>query len=181
LTERQYEQGCIGGMGRPSGIQVKSKALAAAFLLLTRRGQPFATHHQENHMPVMEKIDRYSVQILHNDVVDYGHVIRLELGSGGTAFIAFPAVRPANWLVFSGSSTNLFLTRDQYADVYHVLQSERPVFFTALNVIGIRAAAVHTELNLSLGEPTGEGEQDGSSLESLIRRAQLEGDGSGAA
>jgi hypothetical protein len=81
-------------------------------------------------------------------------------------------VRPLNFLEFVGSATNLSLTEDQFTDVYHLLQSESPVFFTALNFLGLQVGAVHTELDLSAGEPPGEGDQDPQSLEELIRRAR---------
>ena len=52
--------------------------------------------------------------------------------------------------------------------VYHILQTENPAFCTALN---LQIGAVHTELDLSMGEPTGEGYQN-NSLEALIVRAR---------
>jgi hypothetical protein len=88
-------------------------------------------------------------------------------------------VRPVNWLQLNGPSTNLFMTEDQFTDVYHLLQSESPVFFTALNFLGLQVGAVHTELDLSAGEPTGEGDQDPQTLEELVRRAR-EADASSA-
>ena len=63
------------------------------------------------------------------------------------------------------------MTEDQFTDVYHLLQSESPVFFTALDFLGLQVGAVHTELDLSAGEPPGEGDQDPQSL-TLIRRAR---------
>jgi len=124
-------------------------------------------------MPLFDKIVTYSVSVFHNDILDYDRQIRLKLKSGGTALIGFPAQRPADWLQFSGSATNLYLTAADYDDVYHLLQTERPVFFTAINLLGIRAGVVHTELDLSAGETPGEGDTD-HSLEGLIRRAMKE-------
>jgi hypothetical protein len=63
------------------------------------------------------------------------------------------------------------MTAADYDDVYHLLQTEDPVFCTALNIFGLQVGAVHTELDLSRGEPTGEGYRDGS-LEALIVRAR---------
>lgn len=48
---------------------------------------------------------------------------------------------------------------------------EDPAFCTALNLERFQIAAVHTELDLSIAEPTGEGYQD-HSPEALIVRAQ---------
>ena len=64
------------------------------------------------------------------------------------------------------------MTQDEFANVYHLIQSESPVFFTTLEIFGFAVGAVHTELDLSAGEKPGEGDQDPQSLEALIRRAK---------
>ena len=125
-------------------------------------------------MAIEDKIETYSVHVSQNNFVNYFRSIRLSLESGGTAFIAFPKVRPADWLQLNGASTNVFMTEDQFDDVYRVLQTESPVFFTALNLFGLQIGAVHTELDLGIGEPPGEGETDAQSLEALVRRAKSE-------
>jgi len=128
-------------------------------------------------MAIADKVERYEVYIGQNNYVDYYKSIRLNLESGGTAFIGFPAVRPVDWLQFNGSLTTLFMTADEFTDVYHLLQSEAPVFFTALDLWGFEVGAVHTELDLSQGEPPGEGEEDHTqNLATLIRRAKQEAD-----
>jgi hypothetical protein len=133
-------------------------------------------------MAIADKVERYEVYIDQNDFVDYYRSIRLSLESGGTAFIGFPEVRPANWLQFSGSLTTLFMTADEFADVYHLLQSEAPVFFTAIDLFGIEVGAVHTELDLSEGEPPGEGDEDHTqNLAALIRRAKKEAEAAAVA
>jgi hypothetical protein len=129
-------------------------------------------------LPLFEKITKYSARVGRSDVSDSGRSLSLTLETGGTVFIGFPPVPPDDWLQFDGSITRVFLRSDEYAEVYHLLQTEDPVFFTALNFLGIRAASVHTELDLSRGEPTGEGYDD-TSLEALIVRARKEGDGLG--
>jgi hypothetical protein len=122
-------------------------------------------------MAIAERITSYSVYVGHSDLVDYDRSIRLSLESGTTVYIGFPVVRPTNWLVFGDHIINLYLTADEYDHVYHLLQTEDPVFCTAIDLFGIQAGAVHTELDLSLGEPTGEGYQD-QSLEALVVRAR---------
>ena len=66
------------------------------------------------------------------------------------------------------------MTADQYEQVYHLLQTEDPVYCTALDLFGLQVGAVHTELDLSIGEPTGERYHD-QSLEALIVRAREAG------
>lgn len=45
------------------------------------------------------------------------------------------------------------------------------MFCIAISLVGFQVGAVHTEVDLSIGEPTGEGYQD-QSLEALIVRAR---------
>jgi hypothetical protein len=126
-------------------------------------------------MAIADKVERYEIFIDQNDYVDYYRSIRLSLESGGEAFIGFPAVRPPNWLQFNGNDIVLYMTDDQFTDVYHLVQSEAPVFVTALSFFGLDVGAVHTELDLSKGEPPGEGDEDHTqNLVALIRRAQKE-------
>jgi hypothetical protein len=122
-------------------------------------------------VPIADKITTYSVSVFHNDILQFDRQIRLGLASGGMAFIGFPTQRPANWLQFVGASTILYMTAADFDDVYRLIQSESPVFFTALSLLGLRTASVHTELDLSAGEVPGEGDEDPQSLEGLIRRA----------
>ncbi len=126
-------------------------------------------------MPIFDKIIKYSVSVLRTDLHTSTRVIKLTLESGGTASISFTATLPSDFLQFSGPDTSLFMTADQFTDAYHLLQSESPVFFTAMNLFGIRVGSVHTELDLSIGETPGEGGQDPQSLEAMIRRARREG------
>jgi hypothetical protein len=129
-------------------------------------------------MPIFDRVIKYSVSVFRRSaqpgLPSSTRQIRLTLESGGTASIDFTPTLPSNFLQFSGSATALFMTTDQFADVYEVLRGESPVFFTALD-LGIRIGSVHTELDLSIGETPGEGDQDPQSLQALIRRARREG------
>src|SRR4029077_13368550 len=107
-------------------------------------------------MAIADKVERYEVFIDQNNFADYYRSIKLSLESGGTAFIGFPEVRPANWLQFNGSSITLFMTAARFTDVYDLLQSEAPVFVMAFDFSGLEVGAVHTELDLGRGEPPGE-------------------------
>src|SRR5438045_977053 len=127
-------------------------------------------------MPLQDKIVKYSVYVAHNDFVDFQRVIDLRLESGGTATIAFPANPPNDWLQFSGSHTTLYMTQDEFGDVSRLLRAENPflpIFFTALNLDGIRVGAVHTELDLSGSDsPASVDEQRPQTLQEFVRRAK---------
>jgi hypothetical protein len=122
-------------------------------------------------MAIAERITSYNVRVTQTNFLSYTRLINLKLESGTTVSIGFPEVRPNDWLQFAPGTITLYMTADQYDDVYHILQTEKPVFCTALDFSGLQVGAVHTELDLSIGEPTGEGYQD-QSLEALIVRAQ---------
>lgn len=130
-------------------------------------------------MPIFDRVIRYSVSVFRRaglaGVPPSTRQIRLTLESGGTASIDFTPTLPSDFLKFSTSGTALVLTEDQFTDVYKVLQSESPVFFTALDLFGIRIGSVHTELDLDSGETPGEGDQDPQSLEALILHARRVG------
>jgi hypothetical protein len=122
-------------------------------------------------MAIAERVTSYNSRVFQSNFQDYSRLILLELESATRVFIAFPDVRPDDWLTFSPGGISIFMTADQYEQVYHLLQTEDPVFCTALDLFGLQVGAVHTELDLSIGEPTGEGYQD-QSLEALIVRAR---------
>jgi hypothetical protein len=120
---------------------------------------------------IAEPITSYSTWVGQTNYLAWTRVIRLSLESGTTVYIGFPETRPVNWLTFGQGFVNVAMTADEYPDVYHLLQTEKPVFCTAMNLLGLQVAAVHTELDLKLGEPTGEGYVD-TSLEALVVRAR---------
>lgn len=132
-------------------------------------------------MAIAQKIETYSVWVGQTSFLGYDRVIRLLLDDGSTAYIGFPQTRPADWLQFTPAGTNLFLTQDEFDGVYHLLQSEEPVFFTAIDLLGLQVGAVHTELDLTQGERPGDEEDDDEdelpqSIEALIRLARRQGD-----
>ena len=126
-------------------------------------------------MPIEDKIVKYSVYVAHSDIADFQRVIDLRLESGSTATIAFPTEPPDAWLQFSGSHTTLYMVQDEFADVSRLLHAESslvPVFFTALNLFGLRVGGVHTQLDPSQGaQPAGIGEGSPRTLQDFVRRA----------
>jgi hypothetical protein len=126
-------------------------------------------------MPLQDKVVKYSVYIAHNDFVNFQRVIDIRLESGETATVAFPANPPADWLQFNGSHTTLYMTQDEFEGIAQLLKQESPflpIFFTALNLVGIRVGAVHTELDLSQSVSPARDDGDGpQTLQEFVRRA----------
>jgi hypothetical protein len=123
-------------------------------------------------MPLEDRIVTYSVSVLQSNIHPNSREIRLGLESGGVAFIGFQPNPPPRWLQFDGSTTYLYLPEERFDDVYRVIETESPVFFTALDLFGLETGAVHTELDLSAGETPGEGDRNPQSLEAVVRRAR---------
>jgi hypothetical protein len=122
-------------------------------------------------MAIAEPIIGHSVWVGQTDYLGYARSVTLKLQSGTTVYIGFPETRPADWLQFGTGTITLYLTADEYNDVYHILQTEDPAFCTALDLFGLQVGAVHTELDLTLGETTSAGYND-QSLEALVVRAR---------
>ena len=114
-------------------------------------------------MPFQERVTNYTIAQLKNDIVNYQQVVNLTTETGHHVFIAFPDVPPAEWLTITGTNTTAYLERGEFDRIHHLLQTETPLFFTSVNVIGLRA------FNLSTGtEPPGEGPADDNALAQLV-------------
>lgn len=114
-------------------------------------------------MPINEVVKSYTVATLRNDLVTYRYKITLELASSATADLLFPDSPPAQYLYFSGGHAVAYLPASQFKDTYHLLQTESPVYFTALNLFGIRAVTLSTGK-----ESLGEGLADQDALAALL-------------
>ena len=113
-----------------------------------------------------------TVWVSQNNYLNWVREISLELESGATVYIGFPQQRPAVWLQFVGPDVNLFMTQDEFDEVYRLLQTEKPVFFTALDLEGLQVGAVHTNLDVLEGVAPGELDPQPRNIVSLVRRAR---------
>ncbi len=105
----------------------------------------------------------YAIAQVKNDVVDYQQVVRLTTETGHQVFIAFPDLPPAQWLTIAGSNTTAYLERGEFDRIHHLLQTETPLFFTSINLAGIRAFNLSTSAELP-----GEGPADDDALVQLM-------------
>ena len=125
-------------------------------------------------MALAELIVSHSVWVGQTDYLGYTRSISLTLETGTSVYIGFPDSRPSDWLQFGTGTVTLFMTADQFDDVYHILQSEESAFCTAIDLFGLQVGAVHTELDLSSAEPGAAG-YNPQSLEALVVRARRAG------
>ncbi len=131
-------------------------------------------------MAIAERITRYTVWVGQTDrtgqgdpYLDYSRSITLELESGTYVYIYFPVIRPDDWLQFPQPDViNIYMTADQYDDVYHILQTENPAFCTALQFEGLEVGSVHTEFYHFPVPPIRPPVPPAQSLEAMIMRAQ---------
>ena len=125
-------------------------------------------------MALAERINTYTARIIQTNYLDFTRLLIAELESGSRVDFRFTDTVPADWLRIEPGAVAVYLASDRYKDVYHLLQTENPVFCTAGNFFGLEIGSVHTELDLAKGEPTGEGYDD-RSLEAVVVRARAEG------
>jgi hypothetical protein len=130
-------------------------------------------------MALAERITRYTVWVAQTNVggsdpyLNYTRSITLELESGTYVYIYFPLVRPDDWLQFPAQGViNIYMTADQYDDVYHILQTENPAYCTALDIEGLEVGSVHTEFYHFPVPPIRPPQPPVQSLEAMIMRAQ---------
>ena len=126
-------------------------------------------------MPINEPVASYAVSIVKNDVVNFHYRIDLTLTSGGKVDILFPVVPPDDFLSFNGAQVTVFMAETEYTRVYHMLQTEDPVFFTALSLVGLPTVRLGTG-----PEPLGEGYGD-AGFTSPLQSSAREGSASGPA
>jgi hypothetical protein len=128
---------------------------------------------EEDRMALAERITSYTARVIQTNYLDFTRLLILRLESGSRVDFRFADSVPPDWVRVSPILA-VYLTSDRYRDVYHLLQTEDPVFCTGGIFFGLEIGSVHTELDLSRGEPTGEGYDD-ASLEALVVRARAAG------
>lgn len=96
-------------------------------------------------MAIAEKITSYTAWVAQTNYLSHTRTIRLSLESGTSVYIGFPETLPTNWLTFGNGSITMYLQAEEYDHVYHLLQTEKPVFCTALDLfdlqVGVMAGA----------------------------------------
>ena len=116
-------------------------------------------------MAIHEQVTDYTVVQLNNDAVEFQQIVNLTTETGGRVVMVFPDNPPAEWLTFNGANTTVYLERGEFDRVHRLLQTEAPLFFSAIDLFGLRA------FNLSTGpELPGEGPADDDALVQLMMR-----------
>ncbi len=77
-----------------------------------------------------KEIDDYKVDIFESSL-PYNRSIRLTLDDGDTVAISFPGAAPADYVNIGANFHQVQMDAHKFDEVYHLLQTEKPVFFTA--------------------------------------------------
>ena len=113
-------------------------------------------------MPMLwnREVETYKVDVFTSSTLNYSLSIRVELkassaGPAHTVSVRFPASVPADNMNIGVGYTEVQLPSSQFDRIYHLLQTEKPVFFTAYEYDAVRFAGFTTD-----PEATGEGFRD---------------------
>lgn len=108
------------------------------------------------------EVNTYKVDVFKASTLNYIRSIRLNLkptdsAAAHTVSIQFYPVPANDWVSIGNNFSTIQMNLDRYDDMYHILQTEKPVYFTAyeLGNPSIRFAGLTTD-----SEATGEGFRD---------------------
>lgn len=78
-----------------------------------------------------KEVSSYEVDVFASSTLSYDRSIRLELVGGDTVSLTFPTSPPSDFVSIGGSFHQIQLAAHKFDEVYHLLQTEKPVYFTA--------------------------------------------------
>jgi hypothetical protein len=77
------------------------------------------------------KVTSYTAEVVRTSGDPQVRTLQLTLEGNLQAVVRFVPAPPATWVVFSGALAVVSMPSSDFADMYHLLQTERPVFFNA--------------------------------------------------
>lgn len=98
-----------------------------------------------------KEISNYEVDVFESSSLDYDRSIRLELEDGDTVAVRFPPSAPSDFVSIGSSFHQVRMEAHKFDEVYHLLQTEKPVYFTAYESGSILFAGFSTSEE-SVGE-----------------------------
>lgn len=97
-----------------------------------------------------QEIVGYTVDHFTASTLNYQRALRLALGNGHTVSIRFPAVPAADFVTLGSSFHQVEFAASLFEGMHHLLQTEKPVYFTAYD-LGVQFAGFSTAQE-SVGE-----------------------------
>jgi hypothetical protein len=78
-----------------------------------------------------QSIVSYRVSVLKSAAVKHERWMFVVLNEGRVVQVRFVQVQPPDWLTISPTSATVHLPVSMFDDIYHMLQTEKPVYFYA--------------------------------------------------
>ena len=123
-------------------------------------------------MPMLwnREVESYVVEVFSGSTLPYTRSMQVKLKATDSApahalNLRFPVSAPVDYIDIGGAFTVIQLPLSQFQDVYHLLQTEKPVFFTAYEYDTLRFAGFTTD-----PEATGEGFRDSDAAPPMASR-----------
>ncbi len=106
------------------------------------------------------EVDSYKTDIFEASTLGYDRAIRLRLKPSDsepahTVSIQFPTSAPSDFVSIGSTFSTVQIDRNKFDGMLHMLQTEKPLYFTAYETGGVRFAGVTTD-----EEALGEGFRD---------------------
>lgn len=100
-----------------------------------------------------QEVTSYTVDVFRAPTLNYDRSVRLDLADGDTVSMRFPASPATDYVSIGASFHQVELPQHQFDEIVHMLQTEKPVYFTAyeLGSPAIRFAGLSTSEE-SVGE-----------------------------
>ena len=85
---------------------------------------------------IHREVSTYRIDVFKSNILNYNRSIRLSLKrtatkAAHTVSIQFHSSPASDWINIGNSFSTIHINLDRYDDMYHILQTEKPVFFTA--------------------------------------------------
>ncbi len=78
-----------------------------------------------------KEVADYRVDIFTASTLSYDRSIRLTLADGHSVALRFPGSAPADFVNIGASFHQIQFSAHKFDEIYHLLQTEKPVYFTA--------------------------------------------------
>lgn len=106
------------------------------------------------------EVEDYKVDVFQSSTLNYDRSLRLTLKATSslgahTVSIQFPTSAPSDFINIGTNFSTIKIRQARYDEMYHILQTEKPVYFTAYEFGTTRFAGITTD-----PEATGEGFKD---------------------
>lgn len=98
-----------------------------------------------------KQVNSYEVDVFESTTLGYDRSMKLKLDDGDTVSVQFPPSAPADFVNIGTSFHTVKMDAHKFDEVYHLVQTEKPIFFTAFESGGIRFAGLSTSEE-SVGE-----------------------------